>query len=428
MSSDLLKKIQSKEAVIGVIGMGYIGLSLLDVFGSKGFRLVGFDIDPLKVEMLKKNENPLAHLDLRALLSLVKENRFKPSLDSEVLREADVIVISVPASLDQLHQPNLKSLFSAFETAAGALKKGQLIILQSSTYPGTTVDKLLPQLEKKGLKVGRDFNLGYVPEISDPGNKEHTFTQIPRIISGVTQECLELIEALYTSIGCTLFKASSASVAESAKLLQNAYRLINISFVNELKVAFDRMGINIWEVIEAASIKPFGYTPFYPSIGSGGGCIPVDPEYLTWSMRRTDGPTSLLERASAINSEAPHFVFNKILWALGQHQKGIKEAKILILGLTYKKDVQDIRESASLKLLDLLQKAGAEVSYNDPYIPTWKNLSSVALNYEAWCSFDAIVIATEHSLYNWKVIEERAQLLIDTKNVFNKNLSKVVQA
>ena len=417
MSEHLEKKINSHEAIIGVIGMGYIGCSLLEVFGYKGYSLIGYDVDPKKVEMMQREASPFNHMDLKALFSLIEKKRFRPTCDPHLLKEADILVISVPTSLDDYYQPNLLPLERAFQTVQKSLRKDQLIVLQSTTYPGTTVEVLLPLLNQSTLKVGHDFFLTYVPEVSDIGNPDHTFTQIPRIISGITSACLKMGKLLYQNIGCQIVEATSTQVAESAKILQNAYRLVNCALINELKITFDRLGIDIWEVIQAASSKPFGFTPFYPGPGAGGDCIPVDPQYLIWKARKTDGPTTLLENASAVNREIPYFVVDKVIQGLDRHQKSLKGAKILLLGIGYKKDVNDVRQSASLKILSLLRQRGANVFYHDPFISEIDGLKSRDLHYVEFKDYDAIVIATDHSIYDWKAVVLHSQLIIDTRNV-----------
>jgi UDP-N-acetyl-D-glucosamine dehydrogenase len=425
MVNQLEQKIQAKRAVIGVVGLGYIGLSLLDAFGKAGFPLVGYDYNQSRMEMLARKEPYLNFIDHKDLFKLMDQNCFKASSDPSVLQAADVTVISVPTSLDQHQTPNLSNLHAAFNTVYSYLKKDQLIILQSSTYPSTTQDTLLPILENSGLKVGEDFFLAYVPEVADIGNPQFSFTQVPRIISGITPACRNLAEQLYKQIGCKVVLASSTKIAESAKLLQNSYRLLNISFINEMKMMFDRMGLDVWEVIRAAESKPFGFVPFHPSPGVGGDCIPVTPFYLVWQAKATEGPTTLLEHAGHINEMMPHYVISKVVEGLNLHKKFVREAKILVLGVAYKKNVNDIRESPSLSILALLQKMLANVEYHDPFVselpPLVKHpdlkLRSITLDYEKLHSYDAVIIATDHSNYDWSKIVENSQLVIDTHNV-----------
>lgn len=421
----LKDKILSKEAVIGVIGMGNIGLTLLEAFGKAGFSLVGYDTDQNKVEKIKLNNNYLNHDSFKGLFSLIKENRFEPSSQSSILQKADVIVISVPTPLDIHKNPDLTNLRHAFNTVVENLKKGQLIILQSSTYPGTTENELLPLLEKSKLKVGKDFYLVYVPEMFDIGNEKFSFAQIPRIIGGITPSCLQLGELLYEKIGCKVIPCSTPKIGEAAKLLQNTYRFVNISLINEMKVMFDYLNIDIWEVIEAASHKPFGFTPFYPSVGAGGDCIPVSPGYLIWKARNLKGATTLVETSDQINDAIYIYVVDKVRQCLVRSKKSIKDAKILVLGVTYKKDINDIRNAPSLNILDLLKKMHADVHYHDPYIESLQNLKrfpdlnlkSEELNYEKLNQYDVVLIVTDHSIYNWSKIVEYSQLIVDTRNV-----------
>lgn len=438
--NELQKKIASKTAVIGTIGMGYIGLSLLAAFGQAGFPLVGFDLDEKKVEMLKHKKTYLNFIDCTHLFSLLDQHLFKPSSDPNILKHADILVICVPTSLDLYHVPDLTRLKEAFQTVSNYLKKDQLIILQSSTYPGTTEEALLPIIEASGLKVGKEIFLAHVPEVVDIGNQEFNFNQVPRIVSGITPACREMAEKLYAQLGCPIVKSSSPRIAESAKLLQNAYRLINISFINEMKIMFDRMNIDIWEVIEAAKSKPFGFTAFEPGPGIGGDCIPKAPFYLVWKARITEGPTTMLEQAGQVDESMHLYVLNKIILGLNQQKKSIRGAKILILGLGYKKDVNDIRESAALKILHTLKEMNAEVSYHDPYVleishvqdhPDLYFLESINLVYEELSLYDAVVIVTDHSCYDWEKIAQNSNLIIDTRNAMKgiqEAKNKVIKA
>jgi UDP-N-acetyl-D-glucosamine dehydrogenase len=426
MKRQILKdKIKDKEATIGVIGLGYIGLCLLEAFGREGFSLIGHDNAEKRVEMLKKGEAYYNFLPSSRFYPWIQSGQFTVSTDPAVLEKADVIIVSVSTSLDRHRTPNISSIHKAFETFSNHIQKGQLVVLQSTTYPGTTEKEIIPLLERSGLKVGEDFSLAYVPEISDPGNSEYAFTKVPRIIGGITPSCLELASELYQSIGCTTVPCSSTQVAEAAKILQNTYRLVNISLINEMKIMFDRMGIDVWEVIEAAATKPFGYEPFYPGPGVGGDCIPVVPAFLSWEAQETDGPTSLMDLASTVNTSIPYYVVSKVADILNKHQKSLSGSKILVLGVGYKKDLNDIRESASLKLIHLLQKQSKQVSYHDPFVPDISEvplypemkLSSIELSPDSLSEYDVVVIATDHSSYDWNQIAEKSQLIVDTHNV-----------
>lgn len=421
----LLNKIASKKAVIGVIGLGYIGLSLLDAFGKAGFSLLGFDLNAKKMQMLKRKESYLNFVPMGELFALMDRKRFTPSSDPAILKDADVLVISVPTSLDRHRTPDLSNLRNAFQTVRTYLKKNQLIVLQSSTYPGTTQEELLPLLETSHFKVGKDFFLAHVPEVADIGNPDFSFAQVPRIVSGITPSCLKLAEFLYEQLGCKVVPAATTAVAEAAKLLQNGFRLVNISFINEMKIMFDHMGIDVWEVIAAAASKPFGFTPFSPGPGIGGDCIPIAPFYLVWKAKVTEGPSTLLEQAGHINETMPIYVFNKLIEGLNKQKKTLREAKILVLGVGYKKDVNDIRESPALKILSLLKKMQAKIHYHDPYVPELDSLpeyphlhlKSIHLDYEKLGQYDAVVIATDHSSYDWTEVVTHSELVIDTRNV-----------
>ena len=429
-TSDLLEKIKSHEATVAVVGMGYIGLSLLEAFGSKGFPLIGYDVDKGKVEMVREGKSGYNFLPLDNIVN----KSFIASYDPAILDQADVVIISVSTSLDSRHLPDLSNLKSAFQMVADHLHSGQLIVLQSTTYPGTT--EFLPVLEKTNLRIGKDFFLAYAPEILDPGNPDVVFSEIPKILSGITPECKKRVEALYSEAGCETVLCSSIRIAEAAKILQNTYRLVNISLINEMKIMFDRMDMDIWEVIEAAASKPFGFTPFYPSAGIGGDCIAVVPTYLSLKAQESDGPTSLIDLAHKVNISIPYYVVGKIEEGLGVHKKSLNSAKILVLGVSYKKDVNDLRESAPLKVLSLLQGRGANVSYHDPLVPVLKaprhypeiDLQSVELSDEAVASYDCVFIGTNHSCYDWEHIYTHSQLIVDTHNVMQQNSDKIVKA
>ncbi len=421
----LEQKIIDKTAIIGVIGLGTIGLSLLDAFGRAGFSLVGYDSSTQKMQMLKNRESYLNFMDMSHLFGMMDENRFIPSSDSNVLKDADVLIISVPTSIDRYGTPNLTNLRAAFQTVAAYLKKHQLVILQSSTYPGTTQEELLPILSKSKLSVGIDFYLAHVPEITDIGNQDFNFIQMPRIVSGITPSCMKSVSLLYQYVSSKIIPCSSTQVAEAAKLLQNAFRLVNISFINEMKILFDTMNIDVWEVIAAAATKPFGFMPFYPSPGIGGDCIPIAPFYLVWKAKASGGPTTMLEDAGRINDGMPHYVINKLIYGLNQHKKTIRDSKILILGAGYKKDVNDIRESIALKILPILKEMQANVDYHDPFVKSISNfpshpemaMESIEFNLENLNQYDAVVILTDHSFYDWPKIVKNSNLVVDTRNV-----------
>jgi UDP-N-acetyl-D-glucosamine dehydrogenase len=433
---DILKRIGSKEARIGIVGLGYVGLPLVIEFCRAGFRVTGFDIDEGKVQSLKEGRSYINHI----ASALIREcaASFSPTSDFSHLAEMDCIIICVPTPLNKYREPDLSYVFNTTKTIARHIRKGQLISLESTTYPGTTDEDMRAILEESGLKAGSDFSLAYSPEREDPNNKSFSTRTIPKVVGGYTPECLEIATALYSQIIEKVIPVSSTKAAEATKLLENIYRAVNIALVNELKELFDRMGIDVWEVIEAAKTKPFGFHAFYPGPGLGGHCIPIDPFYLTWKAREYDFSTRFIELAGEINVHMPYYVVQKTIEALNARNKGIQDARILILGLAYKKDVDDTRESPSLKLMEILQKKGAEVDYNDPYIAEPPKLrkyklerGSVPLTRENLQKYDCVVIATDHSVYDPEFIAESAQLVVDTRNLIknlNSHSHKVIKA
>lgn len=420
---NLLTKITEKTATIGIIGLGHTGLSLAHDFGTEGFKIIGYDLDTTKIETLKKKESYLPFLPLGHLFYLLEEKRFIPTSEPADLIDADVKIISVPTPLNAQRLPDISFLKKAIRTAGSFLKEGQLIVIQSTSFPGTTEEEALPLIEKiSQKKIGKDFFLAYVPEREDAGNPNAVLSQITRICGGITPTCTKLTKRLYEHITVGVYSCSSTRVAEAAKAYENAYRLINIAFVNEMKVAFDKMGINIWEVIEASSTKPFGFTAFYPGPGIGGECIPVDPIYLAWRAKQYAAPASMIENAVEINVKTSNYVVLRIADALNQQAKSLNGAKILVLGVAFKKDVGDIREAPALRVIPALQNKGAEVFYNDPYVPklTALNLSSIPLEEKDLSSYDCIVVISDHSRYDWEWICEQAHLIVDTRNATKK--------
>lgn len=429
---DLIEKIRTKKAKIGIIGLGYVGLPLVIEFSKKNFNVTGFDIDEEKVNLLKKGKSYIKHIPSEIIKEL---KNFTPTTDFSHLKDMDCIILCVPTPLNEHREPDLSYVFNTARTVAKYLRKGQLIVLESTTYPGTTEEDLREILEESKLKAGEDFYLAYSPEREDPGNKDFTTSKIPRVVGGYTGKCLEVAKELYSQIVIKVVCVSSPKVAEATKLLENIYRAVNIALVNELKILFDRMNIDIWEVIEAAKTKPFGYHPFYPGPGLGGHCIPIDPFYLTWKAREYDIHTRFIELAGEINTGMPYYVVNKIIEALNEKGKSIKGAKILILGLAYKKDVDDLRESPSLKLIEILEGKGAEVDYNDPYIPFLPKLrkykfekKSIPLTSNNLKKYDCIVIATDHSVYDPEFIVKNSHLIVDTRNLIKFASDKVKKA
>ena len=435
-SRELENKIQNKKAQIAVIGLGYVGLPLVKAFLNKGFEVVGFDIDERKVRILNQGKSYIRHVTADELQDFLRKKKFQATADFTSLQKVDVIIICVPTPLDSHNNPDLSFVLKTTETISQYLQKGQLVILESTTYPGTTEEEVLPLLETRGFKVGQDFFLAYSPERENPGDKVHTTEKIPKVVGGVTQDCSQVAKALYDQIIQKTVPVSSPRVAEATKIMENVFRSVNIAMVNEMKMIFERMGIDVWEVIYAASTKPFGFMPFYPGPGLGGHCIPVDPFYLAWKAKEVDYPTRFIELAGEINTFMPYYVINRTIDALNERGKPIKGARVMVLGLAYKEDVDDQRESPSLKIISLLKKHGARVSYNDPFVPIASGyrdypgleLRSVELTEKTLKESDAVVIVTAHSAYDFDWIAENASLVIDTRNAIQEKRKNIVKA
>ncbi len=425
MKDRLLEKIKIRKAVIGIIGLGYVGLPLAREFLKADFKVVGYDTDPEKIKQLKAGRNYLRHIDGSFIKRTVSTGRFLPTSDFNELMKADVLILCVPTPLGKHKEPDLSYVLSTVEKIAQKLRKGQAVILESTTYPGTTEEEMLPILEKSGLKVGEDFFLGYSPEREDPGNPNFATGDIPKIVSGVSEGCLEVVKALYDQIVVRTVPVSSPRVAEATKIFENIYRAVNISLVNELKILFTKMGIDIWEVIEAAKTKPFGFQAFTPGPGIGGHCIPIDPFYLTWKAKEYDFHTRFIELSGELNEYMPYYVVERINKALNSVGKSLKGSKILIVGIAYKANVADLRESAALKVMSLLLREGAEVHYHDPLIPKIPRvrkysfeLESVPLTASNIRKYDLMAILTNHSNIDYDLIKKEARLIVDTRNVF----------
>lgn len=437
MEDRLTDKILKKDALIGIIGLGYVGLPLVLRFCEEDFRVLGFDIDPRKVTTLKRGKSYLKSILSSRISRFIRSGHLDVTDNFSRLNKPDCILICVPTPLTEKMEPDLQYIENTTEAIRKNLKKGQLIVLESTTYPGTTEELLLPKLESTGLKAGKDFFLAFSPEREDPGNKRFMTHQIPKVVAGVTPSCQKVVIALYGQIIKKVVPVSSPRVAELTKLLENIYRSVNIALVNELKMLTDRMGIDIWEVIEAASTKPFGFSPFYPGPGMGGHCIPIDPYYLSWKAREYDFTTRFIFLAGEINVHVPYYVVAKIQDALNGRGKSIKGAKILILGVAYKKDVDDARESPALAIMDLLQKKGAVILYHDPYIPSLPSfrkysfkLKSSPLTEQLLGRIDAAVVVTDHSI-DYRRIVKLVPLIIDTRNVtkgMDRYKKKIVKA
>jgi UDP-N-acetyl-D-glucosamine dehydrogenase len=427
MKEKLIAAINNREVVVGIIGLGYVGLPLAREFLKQDFTLLGFDVDEAKVAKINRGESYIKHIDANFLKMYVMDKKtFSATPDFSRLKEVDFILICVPTPLDDHYNPDLSYVLNSTRIISQHLRKGQVVVLESTTYPGTTEEEMLPILESSGLKVGEDYYLGYSPEREDPGNKEFVTSRIPKVVSAVSGDGLDVLTALYGQI-VTVIPVSSTRVAESSKILENTYRAINIALINELKVIFDRMDIDIWEVIEAAKTKPFGFQAFYPGPGLGGHCIPIDPFYLTWKAKEYDIHTHFIELAGEINNTMPYFVIEKTMKALNARGRSIVGAEILVVGVAYKPDIDDMRESPALKVIDLLLKEGAVVAYYDPYIPTLPqtrkyqlDLSSVDLAETRDDRYDAAVIITNHSSIDYPLLLKKAKILIDTRDALKQ--------
>ena len=418
---ELMRKIESREARIGVIGLGYVGLPLVLEFSKAGFKVTGFDVDEEKVAKLKRGESYIGHIKSTNIQKCGAS--LQATTDLSQLAQMDCIIICVPTPLNKYREPDMSYVFETTRSVAASLHPDQLIVLESTTYPGTTDEDIRSILEETGLKAGKDFFLAFSPEREDPKNNEFSTSTIPKVVGGYSSECLKIAVNLYDQIVERTVPVSSARAAEATKLIENIYRAVNIALVNELKMLFDRMDIDIWEVIEAAKTKPFGFQAFYPGPGMGGHCIPIDPFYLTWKAREYEFSTRFIELAGEINVNMPHYVMHKTIDALSENGKAINGARILLLGLAYKQDVDDARESPSLRLIELFRERGAEVDYNDPHIPIAPKLrkyrlerDSVPLTEETLASYDCVVIATGHSAYDPELILKHSQLIVDTRN------------
>jgi UDP-N-acetyl-D-glucosamine dehydrogenase len=421
--TDLLERIRTRTAVVGVIGLGYVGLPLARTFTAAGFRVLGFDIDQHKVEKLNAGRSFIKQIPDEAIRGM-RQAGFAATDRFDRLGEADCVLICVPTPLTAAREPDLTYVINSAHAVAGQLRTGQLVVLESTTYPTTTRQDVLPVLERTGLAAGRDFFLAFSPEREDPGNATHSVHNIPKVVGGLCERSAELACSLYGAIVPQVVRVSSPEVAEATKILENTYRAVNIALVNELKVLYDRMGIDVWEVIDAARTKPFGFQAFYPGPGLGGHCIPIDPFYLTWVARKYGMPTRFIELAGEVNTAMPAYVVGKVADALNDRGRAVKGSRVAILGMAYKKDVDDPRESPGFELMDLLLKKGARVSYNDPHIPSlppmrhWPHLrmDSTPLTAEYLAAQDCVLLATDHSAYDYDFIVAHARLVVDTRN------------
>lgn len=430
MSAVLKRKISTKKARIAVIGLGYVGLPLAVSFAKAGFSVIGLDKDRDRVNKILKKKSYILDISSSALAKVVKSGKLVAAMDFELIRTVDCILICVPTPLKRKYTPDISYIVGAVRMIRKFLRKGTLIILESTTYPGTTRELIKPELEKSGLNVGRDLFLSFSPERIDPGNKQYDVTRIPKVVGGLTTKSGELTKLLYEKIIKKIHLVSSTETAEMTKLLENSFRIINVGWINEVAMMCHKFGINVWEVIEAAKTKPFGFMPFYPGLGVGGHCIPDDPLYLYWKAKQYGFSSKYIKLSADTNSHMPLYVVGRLRDVLRRKKKSLKKAKILIVGVTYKRDVKDLRKSPPLKLIELLQKARAEVKYFDPIIPYLNigtiYMKSVKLTKGNLSKYDCVVIATDHTRVNYKFILQHARFIFDVRNVYKKVDTKKV--
>lgn len=424
MKEQLLARIHERRAVVGVVGLGYVGLPLAMEFARAGFQVIGFDVNEDRIRELMQGRSHIQDVPSSVLAEHVASGRFTATTDPERLRECDTVSIAVPTPLSKTRDPDMSYVHAATETVARASHPGMLIVLESTTYPGTTREVLQPRLEQTGLEVGRDLFVAFSPERVDPGNPTWHTRNTPKVVGGLTPACTEVACALYAECIDTVVPVASAEAAELVKLLENTFRAVNIGLVNEMAIICDKLGVNVWEVIDAAATKPFGFMKFTPGPGIGGHCIPLDPHYLAWKMRTLNYKTRFIDLASEINSEMPEFVVRKIAGALNEDQRAVNGSHILVLGIAYKKDIDDMRESPALDVMRLLEERGAQVDYHDPYVATFEENGhvrhGVALTKEALARADAVVIVTDHAAVDYQFVVDHARLVIDTRNATAK--------
>jgi UDP-N-acetyl-D-glucosamine dehydrogenase len=430
----LINKLANKKAVIGIIGLGYVGLPLLIRYSEIGYRVIGFDIDQDKVDRLNAGNSYIKHISDESIAKTLKKG-FRATSNFAEVGDVEALILCVPTPLNVYREPDLSFVVDTTVSIVPYIRKGQVVSLESTTYPGTTEEELFPRIQKSGLTVGKDIFLIYSPEREDPGNLEFKTQTIPKVCSGYTKNCLEVGIALYQHAVNEVVPVSSLKVAEMTKLLENIHRSVNIGLVNELKIVADKMGIDIHEVISAAATKPFGFTPYYPGPGLGGHCIPIDPFYLTWKAREFGLHTRFIELAGEVNAKMPEWVVSKTSDALNKLGKPLKGSKILILGIAYKKNVDDMRESPSVELMELLAEKGALLQYSDPYVPVFPKmrlhyfeLSSIALTAEVIQEFDCVLLATNHDAFDYDLIKDHAQMIVDSRGVYKAPASNIVKA
>lgn len=432
----LIIQIQDKTAVIGIIGLGYVGLPLMLRFVEADFHAIGFDIDRTKIDLLNRGESYIKHINQSSIFESQKTGKFIATDDLSRADEPDVLIVCVPTPLGKHHEPDLSFVIDTINSLIPSLRVGQIVILESTTYPGTTAEEIQPRIEKQGFSIGEDIFLVYSAEREDPGNKNFSTQTIPKVVGGSTSSCLEVGVALYESIINKVYPVSSTKVAEMAKLIENIYRAVNISLVNELKIISDRMGVDIWEAIDAAATKPFGFTPFYPGPGLGGHCIPIDPFYLAWKAKEYGINSHFIELAGEINTKMPDWVIGKLVEALNNRGKAVNGSKVLVLGIAYKKNIDDTRESPASELMEILQQKGAIIYYSDPHIPIFPqkrdyyfDLKSMEINTDTLSQMDCVLLATDHDSFDYDLIQKNSVLIIDTRGRYrHENFTNVVKA
>jgi UDP-N-acetyl-D-glucosamine dehydrogenase len=436
-AAELKKKIEGRTLVVGVLGLGYVGLPLALAFAQKRLSVIGFDVDPEKIEALKAGRHYIQHLDGPRLVSAISSGLFRATSDFAELSKPDVLLICVPTPLTPQREPDMSFVVNTVRQIQPRLRRGQLVVLESTTYPGTTDELVRGILEESGLRCGEDYFLAFSPEREDPGNARYATASIPKVVGGVDTTSGDLAQAVYDLAIDRTVRVSTARAAEATKLVENIFRAVNIALVNELKMVFDRMGIDVWEVLEAASTKPFGFMRFNPGPGLGGHCIPLDPFYLAWKAREYGMSAKFIELAGEVNVQMPHYVVEKLQHALNERGKAVRGSRILILGLAYKKDVDDTRESPAFEILNALARRGATVCYHDPHVPrvprtrAWPALASLAsepLTPERLSSQDAVVIVTDHTAVDYELVLRHASVIVDSRGVYRQAASNVVKA
>ncbi len=434
MKQALINRLNERTATIAILGLGYVGLPLMIRYAEVGYKVLGFDIDPDKVAMLNQGKSYIEHIP-SDLIAASQEKGFEATTDFSRAAEADALIICVPTPLNQYRAPDLSFVTRTTDAIVPFLRRGQVVSLESTTYPGTTEEEIQPRIQSAGLSIGEDIFLVYSPEREDPGNPNFTTQTIPKVVGGHTNACLQVGEALYQSAIDEIVPVSSTRAAEMTKLLENIHRAVNIGLVNEMKIVADRMDIDIHEVIRAAATKPFGFTPYYPGPGLGGHCIPIDPFYLTWKAREYGLHTRFIELAGDVNTNMPQWVISKLMDALNERKKPLKGSKILVLGIAYKKNVDDMRESPAVALMELLRDKGAIIEYSDPHVPVFPpmrkhnfDMQSVNLSAENVAEYDALLLATDHAKFDYEMLKQSAKLIVDTRGVYLAPAENIIKA